>query len=345
MNIWMFPKFSKTNKYNELLSKALEEKGVNIKDFRQRYIFKMKKNDILHVHWTHSIYQSNIKSLFILKSLIVLFFIKVLRLKGIKFVWTVHNLYPHSYKFKKLEKWIRKTIMNECSFIIVAANSLKQNVLKEYSIPEEKIKVIPHGHYKNAYKIKGENIREKYNIEKQDYLYLFLGAIKPYKGVDSLLLNFQKLSQTNKEEKNYLLVAGNASEEIQQELIKQSGNSNIIFDFRFIPDDEIADIILACDAVVLPYKEITTSGSAILALSFNKPIVAPKTPFLVEYFNLKNSILYNDTEENSLFYAMEEIKVLSKNNTKKDFEDSIKRLEWSEIAKSIITEYQKAVVE
>ena len=43
----------------------------------------------------------------------------------------------------------------------------------------------------------------------------------------------------------------------------------------FVPDGEVQHYLLAADAVVLPFKEILTSGSAMLALSFGRPVVAP----------------------------------------------------------------------
>ncbi|MED4046586.1 glycosyltransferase family 4 protein [Priestia aryabhattai] len=339
MNVWMLPKHSETNKYNSLFSDSIEQTGVNVKNFRQRHIFRIKNNDILHFHWIHSLYQSNYKLFFIIKSIILIMILKIIKVRGGKIVWTVHNLYPHSFKFKKLEKWIRQKVMKECDFLVVAAHSLKLNTINEFQVQEEKIKVIPHGHYQNAYKTLGTDIRKKYNISKQNYVYLFLGAIKPYKGVDNLIESF--LEMAKKDQRIDLIIAGNASQEFKKKIIKKSQHNRVHLDLRFVPDDEIADIISASDAVVLPYEEITTSGSAILALSFYKPIVAPKTPFLEEYFDHHNSVLYTKRGEQSLVAAMGEVKELSESISHENFKESLERLEWTQISENMVVEYNK----
>ncbi len=38
----------------------------------------------------------------------------------------------------------------------------------------------------------------------------------------------------------------------------------------------------AADAVVLPYRQITTSGAAMLAWSFGKPVISPALPAFLE---------------------------------------------------------------
>ena len=44
---------------------------------------------------------------------------------------------------------------------------------------------------------------------------------------------------------------------------------------RYIPDAELQVWLRAADVVVLPFRDILTSGSAILALSFGRAVVAP----------------------------------------------------------------------
>ncbi len=43
----------------------------------------------------------------------------------------------------------------------------------------------------------------------------------------------------------------------------------------YVPDDRLDLFLNAADRVVLPYTEILTSGAAILAMSFGRPIIAP----------------------------------------------------------------------
>ena len=44
---------------------------------------------------------------------------------------------------------------------------------------------------------------------------------------------------------------------------------------EFVPDNDIAEWLAAADLVVLPYRAIENSGTALLALSADRPIVVP----------------------------------------------------------------------
>ena len=44
----------------------------------------------------------------------------------------------------------------------------------------------------------------------------------------------------------------------------------------YIKDEDVATYFKAADIVCLPFTTITTSGSTILALTFGKPIIAPR---------------------------------------------------------------------
>jgi beta-1,4-mannosyltransferase len=47
---------------------------------------------------------------------------------------------------------------------------------------------------------------------------------------------------------------------------------------RFLDDDELARVIRAADHVVLPYRRVLNSGSALLALTLGRPVLLPRTP-------------------------------------------------------------------
>ncbi|MEZ4597387.1 MAG: glycosyltransferase [Chloroflexota bacterium] len=43
-----------------------------------------------------------------------------------------------------------------------------------------------------------------------------------------------------------------------------------------VPDDRMQVFLRAADVMVLPYRDVLTSGSAILAMTFGLPVVAPR---------------------------------------------------------------------
>jgi beta-1,4-mannosyltransferase len=337
MRVWMWPKYNETNMYNRMLSNSLEDSGVEVLEFRTRYFPLIRRGEILHMHWIHSMYQSDIKIFFIMRSMIMLVLMSMMKIRGVKLVWTIHNIYPHSMKYIHLERIIRKRVIKLCHKVIVASSSIKDEVLKEYRLDDSKIHIIPHGHYKGIYQQKNDNVRTRMGISSDQYVFLFLGAIKPYKGIQQLIKAFNELNDPT----CCLLIAGKPTTEMKEVLEKAKLNNNqIILDLRFIPDEEIYDTLDSASVLVLPYEEITTSGSAILALSYYKPIIAPKAPFLMESFNEHTAILYDANHPQGLEKALIQAKSIDFARNKPYFDEKLNEISWGPIAQNLCKIYK-----
>jgi hypothetical protein len=51
--------------------------------------------------------------------------------------------------------------------------------------------------------------------------------------------------------------------------------SRVTLRLQRIPDDEVTNLLSSADAVVLPFRQVTTSGSAVLALCHGRPVIVP----------------------------------------------------------------------
>jgi beta-1,4-mannosyltransferase len=340
MKVWMWPKSSELNFYNDLLTDSLSGAGMDIVDLKHGKLMlqigQVKSGDIVHIHWMHHAYQNRKLVLFIVKSFIFVLTMLYLRIRNVQLIWTIHNLYPHQMKYRRLERFMRSLICRLCSKLIVASESIKQKVMLEFDVPENKLHVVKHGHYLGVYKSKGIDYRRAYNISEDADIYLFLGAIKAYKGVESLIEAFNAV-KTNQA---YLIIAGKADREMEAYLAGVEDTDHIIMDLRFIPNEEVADLISAVDVMVMPYKEITTSGSAILGLSFKKLIVMPDNEFIDEYFKEDMVVRYDPTIASSLPHAMKAALNVNRQEKAPMYDEVLKELEWSTIAQKIKKVYQ-----
>lgn len=340
MKVWMWPKSSELNFYNDLLSDSLCGAGLDIIDLKHGKLVlqvgQAKSGDIVHIHWIHHAYQNPNPLLFIAKSFIFVLTMLYMKLRNVQLIWTIHNLYPHHAKYPKLERFMRTLICRFSSKLIVASESIKRKVIMEFGVSASKLFVVKHGHYLGVYKPKGMDFRRVYNIGEDADIYLFLGAIKAYKGVEDLIESFNAV----KTKQSYLIIAGKADKEMESYLQQVKDTENIILDLRFVPNDEVADLISAVDVMVMPYKEITTSGSAILGLSFKKLIVMPDNEFIDEYFKEGMVVRYNPTVANGLRNAMKTAINVKKDGKSPKYEEVLKELEWSGIAKQIKNVYQ-----
>ncbi|RED54836.1 glycosyltransferase [Cohnella lupini] len=343
MKVWMWPKSSELNFYNDLLTDSLSGAGLDIRDLKHGKLLlqvgQTRPGDIVHVHWMHHAYQNRNPLLFIVKSFLFVLTMVYLKLKNVQLVWTIHNLYPHQTKYPRMERFMRSLICRFCSKLIVASESIKRKVVSEFGVPARKLFVVKHGHYLGVYKPSGMNVRERHGIGEDADVFLFLGAIKAYKGVEDLIESFNEI----KTKRSYLIVAGKADGEMEAYLRKVEDTSNIVLDLRFVPNEEVADLIGAVDVMVMPYKEITTSGSAILGLSFKKLIVMPDNDFIDEYFAEDMVVGYDPSDSNGLTNAMKTALNVKREGKALRYEEVLKELEWSAIAQRIKKVYQGGV--
>ncbi|MCL6459081.1 MAG: glycosyltransferase family 4 protein [Gorillibacterium sp.] len=340
MKVWMWPRSSELNFYNDLLTNSLCGAGLDIMDLKHGKLMlqvgQVKPGDIVHIHWMHHAYQNRNPLLFIVKSFIFTLTMLYLKLRKVQLIWTIHNLYPHNAQHQRMEHVMRTLICRFCSKLIVASDSIKRKVMIEFNVPDSKLFVVKHGHYVGVYKPKGIDFRRIYNISEDADVYLFLGAIKSYKGVEDLIEAFNAV----KTKQSYLIVAGKADQEMQSYLKDVKDIENIILELRFIPNEEVADLISAVDVMVMPYKEITTSGTAILGLSFKTLIIMPNNDFIDEYFRENMVVRYDPTDDNGLNKALKAALHLKKEKKSPQYEEVLKELEWSTIAQKVKNVYQ-----
>lgn len=131
---------------------------------------------------------------------------------------------------------------------------------------------------------------------------LFFGHVRPFKGLDIALRAWTKLKTGV-----VLLVAGEAwfeSEKEYRELAK--GMHNVRFDFRFIPDSEIATWFAAADVVIAPYRTEAQSGVALTAFHFARPVIATRVGGLPQIIrNGVNGLLIAPEDPDALAAAVD----------------------------------------
>lgn len=224
-----------------------------------------------------------------------------------------------------------------CSRIILMGASVKEELVRNFKATEKKMLIVPHGHYKEAYPSFGLDVRERFGIPKNAYLFAFIGQISPYKGIDRLLGSFEKLS----DEGVHLLIAGKPSQDLEFSIrTAAERDMRVHLSLSFVDDSEVADYVLSSDCLVLPYRNITTSGTAILALTYSKPVIAPDIGLLREYTTPETSILYNPSEPDGLTNSMAEMmrrKTMFDN--KRPYERKLEELDWTKVSELLLNAY------
>jgi glycosyltransferase involved in cell wall biosynthesis len=189
--------------------------------------------------------------------------------------------------------------------LLVHGPAAAAQVRKTFPTSARKITLIDHGHWVGYYAdtVSRAAAREKLGLSEGDYVFLFLGLCKPYKNLEGLIAAFRRMPEGAK-----LVIAGRFQSRAYQAAIEAALaglGRRVVFHPRYVADEELQIYLRACDAVVLPYTEILTSGSAMLALSFGKPVVAPAIGFLKDAVAADCGCLYEPSDADGLRQAME----------------------------------------
>ena len=339
------------NPYQRRLDEELTSLGVRVGRFEQDLLSVVRglarnRPDVLHLHWLHPLYEMRNKQHSRLRLTFSLAMLGMLRGMGVRIVWTAHNLGHHEAIGTSLDRRCTEYVIKHARGIIVHSPSARARLLETYpSCDPSKLRIIPHGNYVGCYpdEIDRQAARARLNLPDDHTVILFFGQVRPYKGVLDLVEAFRSVSVPN----STLVIAGNPMNQEAADLMHEAvaGADNIRFVPGFVADEDIQVYMSAAHACVLPYKDILTSGAAILAMSFGKAILAPRLGCFTDMLDASHSILYDLHRPDALSEALaqagrspRELDEMGRKN--KELADT---LSWDGIARQTLDLYETAV--
>jgi len=258
-----------------MVYRALQAKGIEITEYHpHRAAFS--RWDIVHIHWPESVFDHTLlEAIPTTESL--LWATARAQKKGAKLLWTVHNLRAHEYKHTHHEEHFWRRFLRQLDGIVaLTATGLEAAQQRFPELRDVASWVVPHPHYRGQYAdtLSRAEARARLGLHATAKVLLVFGRMYEYKDVPALLRAFRELGPA---EDVVVLVAGRPrSPEITQDFRRVAeGNPRIHFHLRFIAPEETQWFFRAADLVVQPYREILNSGTALLALSFDRPVLLP----------------------------------------------------------------------
>ncbi|MFC1888531.1 glycosyltransferase family 4 protein [Thermodesulfobacteriota bacterium] len=236
-------------------------KAVLLDLARIAWLALFKRYRVLHLQWLF-----HFPTMRILKA--EFFFFKLL---GLKLAWTIHNVMPHIKGSDDRERgrWLYhhadgKSIHYESNIPDL------ENVLGVDTF--DNLHIIPHPPY-SLYpnEISRREARKKLGIDEDKKVLLGFGGIRPNRGYEYFMDAMEILGN------EYLgVIVGKAVCEQTGARLAERAESirNLRLELRYVDDSEVQVYMNACDVVVLPYTRNTTSGVAMLAFEFSRPVVA-----------------------------------------------------------------------
>ena len=268
------------NPYNRLLYAPMADMGVTVDEFspgRALQSALLGAHDAWHLHWPDDLLSITPRRAAAWRVAGLLGLMTLARWRSIRMVWTAHDLGPHESPHPWLERFFWHHFVPRVDAVI----SLSEHGLEAARERFPRLRgrpgfAIPHGHYRDAYPPAPpkDEARRALDLPAEVPVVLFVGRIRPYKNVARLVKVFREMDAP---ERAHLVVAGNPASEALRRRIEAAaaGAERVRLALRFIPEAGLPAYLAAADLVALPYRDVLHSGSALLALSFDRPVLVP----------------------------------------------------------------------
>lgn len=312
-SVLLLPDWRGGNPYQSNLATALTERDVPVAFGDVGGLFGIWRSvreagdvDVVHLHWLEPYVQGTTIVRTLVMSLLAVAQLLLLRFLGVRLVWTVHNLTPHESPFPRIDRWLVGLVVRICDRFIVHCEAVGAEFATRYGgeRTERRTAIIPHGHFIDNYDngLSQATAREELSMDSSETVFLYFGRVRRYKGPHRLVDAFRAASV----EGSRLLIVGaphdpKFAEEVERNAAKSDRVDTVL---EFVPDEEVQVYMNAADVVVLPYRDIATSGAAVLAMSFGKAIITPATGCNPEMIGDDGGFLYDGEADDGLRAAI-----------------------------------------
>ena len=274
-----------SNPYQRLLYGEMEKLGAQVK-YAGRLtpshtlnvllplelaVWRLKGARIVHLHWVFGFRMVGADRLPMLRAVAQWWFLLwlwTIRTLHMRLIWTAHNLTPHDRVFAD-DVAASVSLVHRSDLVVAHGDHVAPQLASLGVVPGRSV-VIRHGPFlpaQRASSLSGVGAGPRH--------LLFFRRVHPQKGIEDLLTAFQRLPDIVG---CHLTVAGvcrdpDLRSRLETAAAKRPGR--VTLRLRLIPDEEVTDLLSSADAVVLPFRQVTTSGSAVLALCHGRPVIVP----------------------------------------------------------------------
>jgi beta-1,4-mannosyltransferase len=301
--IIQFTSNNSNNPYYTMIGDYMSNKGFNFRystDVEEIMELIEEKITIIHIHQLSPFYQTDDRDESKLKALKILDQFRDIKSKGAYLVFTMHNPLPHNRIHVEIDEMVNKGIYTLADAIIVHGKYVKEFLITDQNVTKP-IFVVLHPSYKEYYGIKSnkEQARKDLGLHKDAVIFGNIGNIKPYKGLEFIIKSFEKFSKQHKSKDIHLYLAGAAKDKNYLESLKKISGSmdNVTILNRNLTESELITSVSALDYSIFAFKDIWASGSVVLSISYDVPVIVPEMGCMGDYVKHGwNGFLYSSDD-------------------------------------------------
>lgn len=198
------------------------------------------------------------------------------RRHGLRLVWMVHNLLPHEREDKPFglaRRWFFR-LLDGVIFLSRASREQFVNVYPQLAhLPH--LETV-HGHYLSC---ATRPPTPSSPVRNRPVRFGAIGRVKRYKAPEQLAKAVAALPPGTA----IATIAGECDDPaLRDDLMAWAASPAVNLHFGTLDNVQLEELIDASDAIVMPYRDILNSGSAMHVLSRARPFVAPRLGSLIE---------------------------------------------------------------
>lgn len=269
----------------------------------------------------------------------------------IPFVAMIHNMEPHAYDNKfnpiqeKIKNYTRKVLSKHVCMksdgIIAVSKYVKQFLINDFHINENKIKEIYHGKNKSYI----NNNTEQF-LENQIFA---AGSIRPARGLEDIILAFSMIK--SRFPKLKLKIAGKVEPVMKNykksldNLINNHGLTKRIIWLDYVDTSKMIELFNESKVFVMTSRVEACPNLAIEAMKYGNYIISSENEPMPEFFR-NGAIYYSEKNHNQLAKKLEETLLLKRPDLIKYNKINMKnldRFDWDICANSTVSFLEEVI--
>jgi glycosyltransferase involved in cell wall biosynthesis len=306
--LWIFwPDYSHENPFQSMLYRAFPPGWTARSGDLQAAAAALAEGGrgvVFHLHWEDAIYREASHAA-AAEALVESY---LLRLDGFiaaggRFVWTVHNEMPHEPRFAGLDGKLRTALAARARVVHMHSAVAASCMAPQLGISASRVLVTALGGFTGYYPddISKVQARRYFGIDDNATVFVTLGALRAYKGLEALLDAF---AAAHAEQPCIrLILAGRCGQQAAGRFVWL--RPGVLMMPRYIDDSTIQYVMRAADFGVFAFRRVMVSSSVLLAETFGLPVIVPKLPTLQEMVESgRNGLIYPAGDTRALADAM-----------------------------------------
>lgn len=231
--------------------------------------------------------------------------------KNVPFVyyWTdVWHLFIPSRLYQPVGEFLERRTLRQADVVIATNKKLWDRLIKMGAHPQRTC-ILRKGVDFNRFNpdLNGSLVRERYGINQNDIVLLFVGTLSSFSGLREVALELTKVNDPRL--KLMLVGEGELYGELQMIREEYCLQERLILTGRQ-PYDDVPSLIAASDICLLPFHYIeTTRDIAPMKIydymAMKKPVISTKLPGMIAEFGENNGVVYVDKPADIIEKALE----------------------------------------